>query len=84
MNKLLNLWITSAILQIVVPIVYYFYLDNLVDYEYANGIRTSTDGDTLTIPVVGMFILVFLILVVINVVYGSYLVLVNKRANNQE
>lgn len=79
MKKLFFSLIISSILQIVIPVLYYFYLDNLLDYEYANGIRTSTNGDTITLPVVGMFILVFFALFVINIGFACYLFLTNKK-----
>jgi uncharacterized membrane protein len=65
-NRLL-LWIMANIIILIsVPILYYVYLDRLVDYEYATGVRTSTGGDIILIPVAGVFLFLLLILLVIN------------------
>lgn len=66
MKKFLLWIIGNAILLFVIPILYYIYLDRLIDNEYARGVRTSTSGDSVLIPVFGVFILLFLTSVVIN------------------
>ena len=66
-------WIVANIAALfVIPILYYIYLDSLLDYEYANGIRTSTSGDTILIPVVGMFVLLLFSSIVINFAIACY------------
>lgn len=72
MKKVFFLFVASGVVQIVLPILYYFYLSSLMDYEYENGIRTSTGGDSIMIPVAGMFVLVFLTLVFINIIAACY------------
>jgi hypothetical protein len=61
-------WVLANIaVQIFVPIIYFVYLMWLMDYEYENGIRTSSDGDSIMIPAAGMFVLIFFTLIVVNV-----------------
>lgn len=73
MEEKLFFWLVCHIpIQIGVPILFYFYLDALLDFEYAHGIRTSTDGDTIIIPVLGMAIFVFISLVVIDIILFCY------------
>ena len=74
------LWIIADIVILIcVPVAHYVYLDRLLDYEYATGIRTNTSADTITIPVFGGFIFLFLILFVINIAALSYALARRKR-----
>ncbi len=84
MKKPFLLFVISAVIQIVSPIFYYFHLSSQLNYEYENGMRTSTNGDSIAIPIVGMFILVFFVLVVINISYACHLFLVHNSDANQE
>jgi len=46
--KKLLLWLAvNASIQFGLPILFYIYLERMVNYEYATGIRTSTDGDII-------------------------------------
>ena len=75
------LWIIADIVILVcVPVAHYIYLERLLDYEYANGIRTDTNGDIIVIPVVGGFILLFLIVFVINILASVYVFARGKRS----
>lgn len=70
MNKL-SFWLLANMLVLAGgPILHYIYLDRLLDYEYAAGIRTSTDGDIILIPVMGSFVFLFVTLLVVNVLAG--------------
>lgn len=66
-------WIVANIVGLfVIPILHYIYLDRLLNYEYASGIRTSTGGDIILIPVVGMFVFLLLSSLVINFAIACY------------
>jgi hypothetical protein len=81
MKKLL-LWFTvNLVILVSIPVIYYIYLDRLVDYEYATGIRTSTGGDIVLIPVAGLFIFVLLVLLIANVLAGGFFILVRRQQN---
>jgi hypothetical protein len=79
MKKLILWLITNVLILIGVPILYYIYLERLVDYEYATGIRTSTGGDIILIPVVSSFIFLFVTLLIINVFLICYFWLRRRR-----
>jgi hypothetical protein len=77
------IWIIANVLILVcVPVFHYIYLDDLVEYEYANGLRTSATGDTLIIPLIGGFIFLVVTLFVINFVAASYVYLSYFRKDN--
>lgn len=77
------IWIVTELLILVcVPVLHYQYLENLLDYEYANGLRTSTAGDTIAIPLVGGFVFLVLVLSLINVVGACYLYLRYMRVRD--
>jgi hypothetical protein len=74
------LWIIADIVILTCgPIVHYICLDGLLDYEYATGIRTDTSGDIILIPVIGGFILLFLIVFLINAMALVYVFARRKR-----
>ena len=76
------IWIVANVLILVVtPILHYIYLDRLLDYEYATGIRTSTSGDTIIIPVVGGFIFLIGVLFVVNLFGISYMYFRHHRSD---
>ncbi len=54
------------------PILHYAYLGWLIDHEYAAGIRTSTGGDIILIPVMGGFVLLVIVLSVVNLLAAIY------------
>ena len=83
LGRKVALWIIADIVILVcVPVAHYIYLDRLLDYEYATGIRTDTSGDIILIPVVGGFIFLFLILFVINSLAVVYVFAIRKRTAN--
>jgi hypothetical protein len=50
------LWLLAdALILYAVPVLYYNNLARQVSYEYAAGVRTSSDGDIVFIPVMGVF-----------------------------
>ena len=80
MERKFIIWFVSNVaLQIGGPILFYFYLSGLLDYEYAHGIRTSTDGDNIIIPVLGMVIFIFFSLVVINIIIACFCFWVDRK-----
>jgi O-antigen/teichoic acid export membrane protein len=78
--KRLFFWLMADIsILIGLPILHYLYLARMLDYEYANGIRTSSDGDSILIPVVGLFIFLFVVLLIINLVVAGYYIWTRRR-----
>lgn len=66
-GRTVALWIIADILILIcVPIAHYIYLDRLLDYEYSAGIRKSTSGDIILLPVIGGFILLLFLVIVVN------------------
>jgi hypothetical protein len=59
--------ITNIAIAILLPIIYMIWIRNEVQYEYEMGYRTSTSGDTITIPIVAFTLILWLLLVLINV-----------------
>ena len=79
MSKPLLWFIANVSILIGGPILYHVYLDRLLDHEYATGIRTSTDGDIILIPVAGLFIFLLISLLIINAVVGFCVWLRRRR-----
>ncbi len=78
--KKLLLWLAvNGSIQVGFPVLFYIYLDRQVDYEYAAGIRTSTDGDIIMIPVVGLFIFLFIALLIINTIGACLYIRKHRR-----
>ena len=78
------IWIIFNILILLcTPVLHYIYLDQLLDYEYATGVRTSTSGDNIIIPVFGGFIFLVMILFVVNVLAAIYLHRCTYRAKRR-
>ena len=70
------IWIvTNAITLVCIPVLHYIYLDRLLDYEYASGIRKSTDGDIFLIEVLGGFILLVILSFIVNLLGATYIYL---------
>lgn len=77
------IWIiANIVILICTPILHYIYLDRLLDYEYAHGIRTSTDGDIILIPVLGGFLTLVILLFVLNIAGLIYLHFHDGRGSN--
>lgn len=72
MKKFLIWLLADALILIGVPVLYYNYLARQVDYEYATGIRTSSDGDIILIPVLGVFMSLSLLVLIVNVLAPCY------------
>jgi hypothetical protein len=73
--KKLFLWLLAdALILYSVPILYYNYLARTLDYEYATGIRTSSDGDIILIPVMGLFMYLSLLVFIVNILAVCYYV----------
>lgn len=78
--KKLFFWLIAEMFVLVgLPVLYYIYLDRLLDYEYAAGIRTSSDGDIILIPVMGLFVLLFIILFVADILAVCYHIWTRRR-----
>ncbi|MCA1641634.1 MAG: hypothetical protein LC785_06750 [Acidobacteria bacterium] len=79
MAKRLLFWIiANVLLQFGVPVIYFVYMRRMVDEEYATGMRTSSDGDSMIIPVMGMFIFVLITLLAVNAL-GAGVYLLRRR-----
>jgi len=69
MKKHLNLWFLLNIIGLIgLPIVYGLYLNNEIQYQYETGLRTSTDGDSISIPVFGVAVINTILLGVVNAI----------------
>ena len=55
------------------------YFDSMVRAEYESGVRTSTDGDSIIIPVVGVTVAWTLLLLVVAGVTGVVLLIRRAR-----
>jgi hypothetical protein len=54
------------------PAVFGFWLATEVDAQYTSGVRTSTDGDSISLPIAGVAVLNFALVVAANLVLGVY------------
>ncbi len=45
-----------------------------MQYEYESGIRTTTDGDSIGIPIAGFFVVNVALVIIINSAWGAYVV----------
>lgn len=79
LKKLLFWIIANVLLQFGIPVIFYFYVRQMVDDEYATGLRTTSDGDSIIIPVAGMFIFAFVALLVVNALVGGFYILARRR-----
>ena len=81
MNKRVLIWILANVSWIVgLPIVYGIYLYNEVQYQYENGLRTSTDGDSISIPIFGVAIINLALVVIVNLVIIVYFYVKKRKA----
>lgn len=65
-----------------IPVIFLLawgYFDAIVRSEYASGVRTSTDGDSIVIPVVGVTVASILLLLVALAVFGIVMLLRKAR-----
>jgi hypothetical protein len=79
MKRLLFWVIANVLLQFGVPVIYFFYLRQMVDEEYTTGVRTSSDGDSIIIPVGSMFIFMFITLLAVNALGAGVYLLKRRR-----
>jgi hypothetical protein len=76
-----TLWLIGNLAWlIVVPLLVGVWLQHEVRAEYLSGARTSTDGDSISVPVFGIAIVNFLLVAAINGALGVYALLRRKRA----
>jgi hypothetical protein len=77
----LALWfITNAAVAIGLPYLFTIWIRREVDYEYATGLRTSTDGDSIVIPIAGFTMLLWFALLVCNAIgLAIYFVAAHRR-----
>ena len=52
-----------------IPVIFGLYLNHQIQYEYSMGWRTTTDGDNIAIPIVGLFMINTIILLTCSGVY---------------
>ena len=65
----LTLWVAANLVTLFgIPYLLALYLQAQLAAEYADGTRTTTDGDSIGLPVGWAFVLVGLILVLLNAV----------------
>jgi hypothetical protein len=77
---LLPLWVVADVLLLFgVPIMFSVYVRRMVYEEYATGMRNTSDGDSIIIPVVGMLIFMLITLISINALVGSFYLLRRRR-----
>jgi len=79
MKKLILWLLADALVLYGVPILYYNYLARMVNHEYATGIRTSSDGDIILIPVVGLFMNLLVVVLIINILGVCYHIWAHRR-----
>lgn len=62
-------WILgSALLALITPVLFAFWISREVRLEYAAGLRVSTDGDSIVLPIVGFTVSLWLLLLALTVV----------------
>ncbi len=72
MKRLLPLLlVANVVLLLVVPVAFAFYVRHMVDEEYATGARGGSDGDSIVIPIGGMFLLMLITAVSMNLLAGG-------------
>jgi cytochrome b len=75
----LTTWLLANIgALLVLPVVYTVLLRRQIALEYTNGIRVSTDSDSITIPIVGFVVNLTVVLVIVNIA-GIALVRLRRR-----
>lgn len=76
------LWLTGNLVWLFgVPALYAAWLWHEVQHEYAIGIRTTTDGDSIAIPVAGFALTNFGLLFVLNLCWGIYALIRRWRSH---
>lgn len=76
-------WIGFNLLAIIgMPILTLLILGREMDDAYRANPQMSTDGDSLGLPVFGVAILTFIVLLVINLVIGFILWLIKRGAKS--
>jgi hypothetical protein len=70
--------LVNAACIVLVPLVFGVWLDVEIQSQYASGLRGSTDGDSVSIPIAGVALLNTLLLFVVNISWAVY-VLIKKR-----
>jgi hypothetical protein len=63
-----------------VPFLFGLWLQHEVELQYAAGSRISTDGDSISLPVGGVFIFNGLLLVAANAAWGLWSFVRSRRA----
>lgn len=68
----LVVWLTvNAAALVGLPVWFAHWISAEVKWEYANGYRTSTDGDSIGIPIMGFTLMLVVALVLLNaIVFG--------------
>jgi hypothetical protein len=73
-KRKISLWLLGNLaLLVFVPVGLYIYLNRLVEYEYATGIRTGGNDPVILIPVIGVFFFLFLILLTVNTLTALFI-----------
>ena len=73
-------WLTGNALWLLgAPALFFVWIEAQVQAEYAAGIRTTTDGDSLGIPVAGFFIVNVAFTLVINFAWAVWVTIKRRR-----
>lgn len=73
-RRLWIVWACACIAWIVLPpVVFGFWLAAEVDAQYVSGLRTSTDGDSIALPIAGVAALNFVFVVAVNMTICVFL-----------
>jgi len=76
-----TLWVIANLLWLIgVPLAFGVWLHGEVEAQYASGIRVSTDGDSISIPIGGVAVLNFVLLVAFNVAWAARAFVRRRRA----
>ncbi len=68
MTRRTKWWITvNVAAAAILPVAFALWINRDVQHEYAMGWRTSTNGDSTSIPIAGFTILLWAFLVLLNV-----------------
>ena len=63
-----NKWVIfNLALAILLPIAYSIWINHEVRYEYEMGYRTTTSADSISIPIAGFTLLLWLSLLILNI-----------------
>ena len=74
-------WLAGNTLWLVLaPHIYGFGLQRYVQWEYSTGARTSTDGDSLGIPIAGFTIFNWQFTIAVNIAWGLYALVKRQRS----